>query len=76
MRPPSVTDDRKDRAVAFIRTVVEERGYPPSVRELAGELGILSTATVHKLLAALERDGRIARVHGSPRAVTITEAVS
>jgi repressor LexA len=74
VRGPVVTADRKDRACAFIRDVVADRGYPPSVRELQAHLAIPSLGSVHKLLAALQADGRITRTPGTARGLTLVEA--
>ncbi len=38
---------RADRILAFIREAVDERGYPPSVREIAEAVGLASTSAVH-----------------------------
>jgi repressor LexA len=42
-----------------------DRGYPPSVRELATILGVTSTSSVAHTLAALTRKGRIRRGPGA-----------
>lgn len=47
-------------------------GVPPSVREIAAELGISSTSTVHMHLKALETMGYIKRGEGKKRCITIT----
>ena len=49
--------ERRQRIVDFIALTVEERGYPPSVREIADAVGLASTSAVHHHLIALERDG-------------------
>jgi len=52
---------RADRILAFIREAVAERGYPPSVREIAEAVGLASTSAVHHHLTKLEKDGASTR---------------
>lgn len=66
-------DPRDDKAIAFIRSTVEERGYPPSIRELCVHLGLKSTQSGHKVLRRLEAAGRITREPNSPRSITVRE---
>ena len=56
----------------FIARAVEERGYPPSVREIADGVGLASTSAVHHHLIALERDGLLERGTHSSRALRLT----
>ena len=53
--------DRRQRILDCIARTVEERGYPPSVREIADAVGLASTSAVHHHLTALERDGLLDR---------------
>ena len=51
---------RKEKAILkFIENQVNEKGYPPSVREIGKAMGLSSTATVHAYLAKLEKQGYI-----------------
>lgn len=61
----------KASCVQYIADNVAERGYPPSIHELCSYLGYRSTQSVHTLLVELEAEGRIRRVKGSPRAITV-----
>jgi repressor LexA len=75
MRRESVTRhdaERRQRIVDFIARTVEERGYPPSVREIADGVGLASTSAVHHHLIALERDGLLERGTHSSRALRLT----
>ena len=38
---------RKQRIIEFIAETVRQRGYPPSVREIAEAVGLASTSAVH-----------------------------
>lgn len=53
--------ERRQRILDCIARSIEERGYPPSVREIADAVGLASTSAVHHHLVALERDGLIER---------------
>jgi repressor LexA len=64
--------ERRQKIVAYIGRTVEERGYPPSVREIAEAVGLASTSAVHHHLIALERDGLIERGSHSSRALRLT----
>src|SRR5687767_15923159 len=71
--------ERRQRIVDFIARTVEERGYPPSVREIADAVGLASTSAVHHHLMALQRDGLLERGNHASRALRLTprpEAVS
>ena len=59
--------ERRQRILDCIARTVEERGYPPSVREIADAVGLASTSAVHHHLLALERDGLLER-GSTPRA--------
>jgi repressor LexA len=64
--------ERRQKIIEFIGRTVEERGYPPSVREIADGVGLASTSAVHHHLIALERDGLIERGSHSSRALRLT----
>ncbi len=53
--------DRQSQILRFIEEWVRERGYPPTVREIAAAVGLSSPSSVHNHLAALEAKGLIRR---------------
>lgn len=59
--------------LAFIREEIEERGFPPSVREICEAVGLKSTSTVHGHLKRLEKQGLIMRDSMKPRAMAVKE---
>ena len=63
--------ERRQRILDCIAQTVEERGYPPSVREIADAVGLASTSAVHHHLLALERDGLLERGTHSSRALRL-----
>ena len=64
--------ERKQKILEHIARTVAERGYPPSVREIADAVGLASTSAVHHHLIALEREGLLERGPNSSRAVRLT----
>ena len=63
MTAPALTP-RQAQALAFIRNTVQERGYPPSLREIADERGQSSPTSAHRLLVILQDRGYIRRDPG------------
>jgi repressor LexA len=62
---------RQEQVLEFIRESVRNDGYPPTVREICGALGLSSPSTVHAHLANLERLGYIKRDPSKPRALDL-----
>jgi len=58
---PRKLSERQDNILKYIRSYVDERGYPPSIREIGDRVGISSTSVVDYNLRVLERDGYIRR---------------
>ncbi|MFH2007335.1 MAG: transcriptional repressor LexA [bacterium] len=52
---------RQRQVLNFITRSIEERGYPPTMREIGEHMGIRSTNGVNDHLKALERKGHIVR---------------
>lgn len=50
-----------------IESFIQRKGYSPTTRELANELGYKSNSTVHALLDKLEEKGYINKEDGGPR---------
>jgi repressor LexA len=65
---------RQKKILDFILATVEERGYPPSVREIADSVGLASPSTVHAHLEALQKKGYIRKDATKPRAIEISYA--
>jgi len=62
---------RQREILTYVMDSLQERGYPPSVREIGSALGLTSSSTVHSHLAALEKKGFIHRDPSKPRAIEI-----
>jgi repressor LexA len=59
--PSRKLSDRQKNILKYIEVYVDERGYPPSIREIGDRVGISSTSVVDYNLRVLERDGYIRR---------------
>jgi repressor LexA len=68
---PGLTD-RQLEVLRFIAREIEERGYPPTIREIGEALGIASTNGVNDHLKALEKKGYLLRDPVKSRALTPT----
>lgn len=62
--------DKQERILAYIIEIVDEKGYPPSIREIGNAFGISSLRGVTVHLDALERKGFIKRASTS-RSITV-----
>ena len=56
---------------SFLVDYVDGHGYPPTVREIGGAVGLASPSTVHAHLANLERAGLLRRDPTKPRALEL-----
>ena len=56
-----------------IREQIEEKGFPPSVREICSAVGLKSTSTVHGHLKRLEKQGLLRRDSMKPRAMAVVK---
>lgn len=65
---------RQQQIYDFIRTYQKEKGYPPSVREMAAAVSLSSPSTVHAHLNALEELGLIKRDATKPRALEVFDS--
>lgn len=69
MRKPR--GDNQQRILEFIKSEIQAKGYPPSVREIGDAVGLKSTSTVHGHLTRLEKKGLIHRDPMKPRAMEV-----
>lgn len=64
---------RQQEILDLIRQTVQDRGYPPSVREIGESLGLRSPSTVHSHLSTLVRLGYLRRDPTKPRAIEVVD---
>jgi repressor LexA len=62
---------RQAQTLDFIKQSIEERGYPPTLREIGESMGIRSTNGVNDHLRALERKGYLSREDMKSRALRL-----
>jgi repressor LexA len=60
---------RQREIYEFVVGYADQHGYPPTVREIGGAVGLASPSTVHAHLANLERAGYLRRDPTKPRAL-------
>ncbi|MFL6154980.1 MAG: transcriptional repressor LexA [Marmoricola sp.] len=71
--PPDATGltPRQQRILTTLRDAIEQRGYPPSIREIGEEVGLASSSSVAHQLRVLEQKGFIKRDPNRPRALEV-----
>jgi repressor LexA len=62
---------KRREILEFIARQIEERGYPPTVREIGEAVGLTSSSTVHTHLTTLQRQGYLRRDPTKPRAIEV-----
>ena len=62
---------KQQRIYDYIAACIQERGYPPSVREIGEAVGLKSSSSVHFHLKHLEEAGYIEKDAGKGRAITL-----
>lgn len=63
---------RQKEVLEFIDENLKDKGYPPSVREIAKALNLKSPATVQNHLTTLEAKGYLKRDPSKPRAIEMS----
>jgi len=72
---PDLTQRQTD-ILEFIKRLIRQKGYPPSVREIGDAVGLMSSSTVHGHLQTLEEKGYLRRDPTKPRAIEILDSSS
>ncbi len=68
--------ERQRRILDFIAQTRDERGYPPSVREIGEAVGLHSPSSVHAQLATLAQKGFLTKDPTKPRAIRVHGAAT
>jgi repressor LexA len=63
---------KQSRIIDFLREFIEEKSYPPSIREIQSGCKISSTSVVEYNLRILEREGHIRRDREVSRAIELS----
>lgn len=69
-------DETLNKLLRVINIHLTEKGYPPTVREMADEMGVSSTSTVQYYLKLLEEQGKIKRGGNKNRAIEVIKELS
>lgn len=72
---PHALTQRQQEVYDMIRSLIVDRGYGPTVREIGEQFGIKSPNGVMCHLRALERKGLIRRSPNKSRAIELTESI-
>lgn len=67
--------ERQQQVLDYIRNIVQERGYPPSVREIGDAVGLSSPSSVHAQLNTLVKAGMIKKDPSKPRAIVVVDEI-
>ncbi len=65
---------RQQQVLEAIHKIANEKGYPPTVREIGELLGLRSSCTVQRHLEALERKGYVRRDRTKARSIEILQS--
>ncbi len=63
--------DNQAKILEYIKSEIQNKGYPPSVREICDAVGLKSTSTVHGHLMRLQKKGMLNRDPMKPRAMEV-----
>ena len=71
--PQGKITKKQEEILAYIKSQILCRGFPPSVREICEAVHLKSTSSVHSHLETLEKNGYIHRDPTKPRAIEILD---
>ncbi|MBI2909995.1 MAG: transcriptional repressor LexA [Chloroflexi bacterium] len=63
--------ERQQRILSFLNRFLEEKGYPPSIRDIGKACGVSSTSVVDYNLDILEREGYLRRDRDVSRGIEL-----
>ena len=73
MKTNKKTEETLNKVLKVIKIYLDEKGFPPSVRELQQEMDVQSTSTIQYYLNKLEENGQIRRAGNKNRAIEIVK---
>ncbi|QUH21630.1 helix-turn-helix domain-containing protein [Alkaliphilus sp. B6464] len=65
--------ERQMEILKAIHQYMQANSISPTVRNIRDLVGVKSSSTVHGHLTALEHEGYITKVEGSPRSIAVTK---
>lgn len=67
------SEKRQQAVLDFMRETIDEKGFPPTVREICTALGVKSTSTIHSDINTLIAKGLIKKDPSKPRAISLVD---
>jgi repressor LexA len=64
---------RQEKVLNFLKSYMQQKGFPPTLREIASNFGLKGPRGPQKTLAILERKGFIRKVPGGSRAIEVRD---
>src|SRR4030043_1193465 len=71
MKNKEVLTPTQEKVFDFLKYFLREKGFPPTLREIASHFGLKGPKAPQKTLNILERKGYIRKVPGGSRAIEI-----
>lgn len=71
MKDFNLLKEREQKILKYMIEEIKDKGYPPTVREICGAVGIKSTSTAHKDIDNLMKAGFIKKDPAKPRTLVI-----
>ena len=73
MKTNKKTEEKLKEVYELVSNYTEQKGFPPSIREIMDEINVSSTSTVKYYLDRLEERGLIRRKENKNRAIELTK---
>ncbi|NLM49518.1 MAG: transcriptional repressor LexA [Clostridiaceae bacterium] len=67
----AVNEKKQQEILDSINKQINEKGYPPTVREICAAVGLKSPSTVHGYLQRLEKKGLLEKIPSKTRAIRV-----
>lgn len=67
---------RQETALNYIKEYIKKNGYPPTLEEIGGGMGIESVSAVHKHVSALREKGYLKSIPKATRSINLFEETS
>lgn len=72
----NIVTPRQQQVLDYVSTHIQEKGYPPSVRDICSAVGFKSTSSAHAYLEALEKKGLLHKDASKTRALKVTSSAT
>lgn len=67
------SEKRQNLVLSFMRDTIENKGFPPTIREICDALDVKSTSTIHSDINTLIKKGLVKKDPSKPRALSIVD---